>query len=129
MKYEVFKSQEVIKRKKYRLCSFFGILFFRSLMPRSAYLRKFLPSDEHSAQVSRDGFTHTLGEICQQPELWEITAHQIGAILDRWQSLLAGVNCIALTGSGSSGYVGECLSYAVQEHTSVTTVSRPSGAL
>ena len=98
-------------------------------MPRSAYLRKFLPAEEHSAQVSPDGFTHTLGEICQQPELWEITAHQIGAILVRWHSLLAGVNCIALTGSGSSCYVGECLSYAVQEHTSVTTVARPSGDL
>jgi tagatose-6-phosphate ketose/aldose isomerase len=75
------------------------------------------------------GCEHTLREICQQPDLWEVTADQITSVLGRWRELLDRSSAIVLTGSGSSFYVGECLALPVQEATGLTVRAISSGDL
>jgi tagatose-6-phosphate ketose/aldose isomerase len=75
------------------------------------------------------GFQHTLREIWQQPELWEITARQVASLSDRFGVRLSNAKSIVLTGSGSSQYVGECLAHPVQSGTRLPTVVIPSGQL
>jgi hypothetical protein len=48
-----------------------------------------LPVEEQEA----GGFRHTLREIWQQPELWEVTAEQIAPLLGRWRELLENGAC------------------------------------
>jgi tagatose-6-phosphate ketose/aldose isomerase len=82
------------------------------------------PKDQDAA-----GYLHTLREICQQPELWETTAHQVYGILDEWRALAGVTRGIVLTGSGSSCYVGECIAQAVQAATGVIATAVSSGDL
>lgn len=68
----------------------------------------------------RRGYAHTLREICQQPVTWIETASRVAARVGEMEDSLAAVNAdarpgaIVLTGSGSSLYAGECLSFALQ---------------
>src|SRR5215475_2425300 len=75
------------------------------------------------------GFQHTLREIWQQPELWEVTARQIASLSERLRARISNAKSIVLTGSGSSQYVGECLAHPVQSGTRLPTVVVPSGQL
>jgi len=57
------------------------------------------------------GYYHTLREICQQPLTWQETAASVAARQAELREILAGAEGrpVALTGSGSSLYAGECL--------------------
>jgi tagatose-6-phosphate ketose/aldose isomerase len=81
------------------------------------------------------GYSHTLREIAQQPVTWTGTA---SAMADEAELLAAalsrvggdgGAGAILLTGSGSSLYVGECLSPALQRALGVPTQAVSGGAL
>jgi tagatose-6-phosphate ketose/aldose isomerase len=98
--------------------------FAYPLAPALGSLRAAPVEEQQSA-----GYADTLREICQQPELWMVTANQIAGVMAEWRSLLAGVRGIVLTGSGSSSYLGDCVRLAVQAGTGISTVSRPSGEL
>ncbi|HEY1337353.1 MAG TPA: hypothetical protein VGF59_07570 [Bryobacteraceae bacterium] len=76
-----------------------------------------------------DGFSHTLREIRQQPELWGVTAGQIAPLLSEWSELVGESKAIVFTGSGSSCYVGECLAPAVQTATRLPVRAISSGDL
>lgn len=84
-----------------------------------------MPVEEQQA----GGFRHTLREIWQQPELWEITAHQIAPLLDRWRESVERSKAIVFTGSGSSYYAGECLVHPVQRATGLPVRVISSGEL
>jgi tagatose-6-phosphate ketose/aldose isomerase len=117
-----------------RVNPLFGILYFRSSMPRSVFdpplgailggLGALPPGDQDAA-----GYLHTLREICQQPELWEATANQVSGMLDEWRTLTGLMRGIVLTGSGSSCYVGECIAEAVQAATGTIATAISSGDL
>jgi tagatose-6-phosphate ketose/aldose isomerase len=65
------------------------------------------------AQAS-SGYFHTLREILQQPDTWVETAAAATANIASLRRALEGVQAMVLTGSGSSLYVGECLSQGLQ---------------
>jgi len=85
---------------------------------------------DHSADIRVSaGAEHTTREIAQQPELWLKTAEQIVAGSGRLAERLQNCEAIALTGSGSSQYVGECIASCVQRGLGRTTVAVGSGDL
>ncbi|PWT88139.1 MAG: tagatose-6-phosphate ketose isomerase [Proteobacteria bacterium] len=84
-----------------------------------------VPKDEQEAA----GFSHTLREIRQQPELWCATAEQIARMLGAWRALVGQSKAIVFTGSGSSCYVGECLAHPVQAATGLPVRAISSGDL
>jgi tagatose-6-phosphate ketose/aldose isomerase len=89
--------------------------FLAHLAARSGELAALLR--EPQADQERQGYRHTLREIAQQPITWIETAESVAArvaTLERELRLLGGSGTIALTGSGSSLYAGECLSPALQ---------------
>jgi tagatose-6-phosphate ketose/aldose isomerase len=77
------------------------------------------------------GYADTLREILQQPAMWRLTAGMQGAahrvILDR--VLAAQSAHIALTGSGSSVYVGEALAPVLQARLGIPARAIPAGDL
>src|SRR5215467_9290092 len=73
------------------------------------------------------GFRHTLREIWQQPDLWEVTARQFGSLAKTLRGRLAKANAIVLTGSGSSQYAGECLAHPLQAATGLPVQVVSSG--
>jgi tagatose-6-phosphate ketose/aldose isomerase len=75
------------------------------------------------------GFSHTLREIRQQPELWSETAEQIAPMLNAFRELVEESKAIVFTGSGSSCYVGECLAHPVQSATGLAARAISSGDL
>src|SRR5690242_8897690 len=81
------------------------------------------------AEQLAGGFRHTLREIWQQPDLWEVTADQIACLSERLRQRLAGANGILLTGSGSSQFAGECIAHPVQAATGIPTRVVSSGEL
>ncbi len=75
------------------------------------------------------GFAHTVAEILQQPLLWAMTAGN-GAL----SAALAGAlepkpQAVVLTGSGSSGYIGEALAPGLQAAIGVPVTAVPAGTL
>ncbi len=81
------------------------------------------------------GYFHTLKEICQQPFTWLETAAIASACRDRLQAFLRdarifdGNGIMVLTGSGSSHFVGDCLTYALQASLRIPVQNVPSGSL
>lgn len=71
----------------------------------------FAPSPETQ---KKDGYFHTLREICQQPLTWTATADLLSRNMARLQAALGDVKSIVLTGSGSSEYVGDCVRLELQ---------------
>lgn len=76
------------------------------------------------------GFRHTLAEILQQPQTWRDSA----ARLDANGTFFAvqrqpPVGAIALTGSGSSFYLTECLAPTLQAILRVPVLAIPAGSL
>jgi tagatose-6-phosphate ketose/aldose isomerase len=89
------------------------------------------PADEQEKR----GYRHTLREIAQQPVTWTETASAMAGKARVLASALShvrgdgGAGAILLTGSGSSLYVGECLSPALQRALGVPTQAVSGGAL
>jgi len=88
------------------------------------------PADEQS----RRGYRHTLREIAQQPFTWVETAREMAARARELRSALDHVagrrpGLLALTGSGSSLYAGECLAPGLQSALGIPVQAVPSGEL
>jgi tagatose-6-phosphate ketose/aldose isomerase len=81
------------------------------------------------------GYSHTLREICQQPVTWVNTAERMVANRVQLELFLSAFrtsdqgNSMVLTGSGSSFYVGECLSLTLQEEFGIPLLTIPSGLI
>ena len=81
------------------------------------------------ADQKRLGYFHTLREICQQPETWLRTCGQMAAATEVVRQLHAGIRSLALTGSGSSQYAGECVCLALQNDLNMQVASVSGGTL
>lgn len=81
------------------------------------------------AEQRSRGYFHTLHEICQQPWTWPRTCDRMISFREALQSRLSGARCVVLTGSGSSEYVGECVSSVLQNDLAVWTQSIGGGTL
>src|SRR4029077_1522331 len=81
------------------------------------------------ADQKRLGYFHTLREICQQPETWLRTCDQMIAATDVVRQVQAGIRSLALTGSGSSQYAGECVCLALQNDLNIQVTSVGGGTL
>ena len=77
----------------------------------------------------RQGYFHTIREICQQPETWLRTAELIRDYTADLSRLTDGLSCLTLSGSGSSEYAGECLRPALRKNLGINVQAVSSGAL
>lgn len=77
----------------------------------------------------RLGYFHTIREICQQPWTWLRTCDRMVASRDVLKEDLKGIHSLALTGSGSSEYAGECVRFPLQNALGIPTESISGGAL
>ena len=85
--------------------------------------------DTLSHDSRQQGWRHTLTEIFQQPELWRQTAEFSAALAGRHLEQIRRNECVVLTGSGSSHFVGECIAPAIQRGTGRTAHALGSGEL
>src|SRR5437588_10502565 len=84
----------------------------------------------HSEQEQRRlGYFHTIREICQQPWTWLRTGDRMLASRDGLKEDLKGIHSLALTGSGSSEYAGECVRFPLQKALGIPAESVSGGAL
>jgi tagatose-6-phosphate ketose/aldose isomerase len=67
------------------------------------------------------GYVHTLREICQQPSTWLKTAEQMLSAPAELRGLIAGIESLVLTGSGSSEFAGDCVRPVLRRELGVTT--------
>jgi len=74
---------------------------------------------EPAQEQLKQGYFHTLREICQQPLTWFSTADLVVAHRDQLAASLHGIKNIILTGSGSSEYIGECVRLTLQSDLNV----------
>jgi len=81
------------------------------------------------ADQKRLGYFHTLREICQQPETWLRTCDQMVAATEVVRQVHVGIRSLALTGSGSSQYAGECICLALQNDLNIQVASVGGGTL
>ena len=84
------------------------------------------------AEQARLGCADTLREILQQPETWRDTASRLADPMTRGmlgELLATRPQHIALTGSGSSVYVGECLAPVLQEGLGIPSQAIAAGTL
>jgi tagatose-6-phosphate ketose/aldose isomerase len=81
------------------------------------------------ADQKRLGYFHTLREICQQPETWLRTCGQMVAATEIVKQVHVGIRSLALTGSGSSQYAGECICLALQNDLNIQVASVGGGTL
>lgn len=83
-----------------------------------------------ASERARLGTTYTVREILQQPRTWRVTQTLI-----QGEAWLEGATlhplpaCIVLTGSGSSLYVGECLTPALQTQLGIPCQAIAAGTL
>lgn len=75
------------------------------------------------------GYGHTLVEICQQPLLWTDTARRVTEAGPRLATLLDGAQWLAITGSGSSLYAGECVYPVLQADVGIPALAADGGWL
>lgn len=80
-------------------------------------------------EQQRRGYYHTLREILQQPASWVHTAEQMSGLTSQLSACVAGIRLLALTGSGSSEYAGDCVRLALQTQLAVNTLAIGGGAL
>src|SRR2546430_2558091 len=84
----------------------------------------------HSEEEQRRlGYFHTIREICQQPWTWLRTCDRMLDSRDGLNEDLKGIHSLALTGSGSSEYAGECVRFPLQNALGIPTESISGGAL
>jgi len=75
------------------------------------------------------GYSHTLPEICRQPQTWRDTCELMiasGAVV---RACLRGARSLVLTGSGSSEYAGDCVRAALQAELAITCLAVGGGSL
>lgn len=77
------------------------------------------------------GYVHTLREIRQQPATWRATAlqMQLSALEGRLERVLEGCRSLALTGSGSSEYAGNCLALPLSTELGIPVEAVPAGSI
>lgn len=63
----------------------------------------------------KQGYFHTLHEICHQPISWIMTSELAIRSAELFRRSVDGVENIVLTGSGSSEYAGDCVRMALQD--------------
>ncbi len=80
-------------------------------------------------EQKRLGYFHTLKEICQQPWTWLRTCDRMIASRDDLKLSVAGIQSLALTGSGSSEYAAECVCRPLQNELGICTESISGGSL
>jgi len=83
------------------------------------------PAEEQRAR----GYFHTLREILQQPASWLNTCALVAEHRAEIESLLAGIQGVVLTGSGSSQHAGECIRLALQKELKTTVQEIAAGTL
>src|SRR5208283_1110708 len=100
---------------------------------KSGYVNPNLNVSELLAQPedrqSNGGYVHTLREILQQPSTWLDTCNRVLASAPAIAPLADGIACLALTGSGSSLYAGECVLPALRKECGVTAEAIAAGTL
>ena len=88
-----------------------------TLLEDQSWLKSFAPAQSRAAKIlsaspqeqQREGYSHTLREIFQQPSTWLSTAERMISACAELRSFLAGSETVVLTGSGSSEFVGHCV--------------------
>src|ERR1700730_6632841 len=81
------------------------------------------------AEQKRLGYFHKLREVCQQPWAGLRTCDRMIALRDGLRKDVAGIQSLALTGSGSSEYAAECVCLQLQKELGICTESISGGAL
>jgi tagatose-6-phosphate ketose/aldose isomerase len=84
---------------------------------------------ETEDQQRSSGYFHTLHEILQQPATWLKTSEHMVASAEEMNTLIAGVQSLVLTGSGSSEYAGECVWLSLQNELSASVQTIGGGML
>jgi tagatose-6-phosphate ketose/aldose isomerase len=77
----------------------------------------------------RQGYFHTLREICHQPASWIHTSEQLAGSAGILKECVAGLACLVLTGSGSSEFVGDCVRLVLQRGLAVNAQTVGGGTL
>ena len=75
------------------------------------------------------GYFHTLREILQQPGTWLDTCELVISHTPALTAQLAGIASMALTGSGSSQFAGECVRLVLQNELGIGVEAVDGGAL
>src|SRR5512133_2158543 len=75
------------------------------------------------------GYFHTLREIFQQPPTWIRTAEQMISSNTVLRESVDGIRSIVLTGSGSSEFVGHCVSQVLRRDLNITAKVIGGGTL
>jgi tagatose-6-phosphate ketose/aldose isomerase len=80
-------------------------------------------------EQERNGYIHTLREILQQPSTWLDTCERMVGQAAQLSRRLEGVRSLALTGSGSSEYAGNCVGSCLQKALGIGAQTVGGGAL
>jgi len=81
------------------------------------------------AEQYRQGYFHTLREICQQPATLLATCECMMRARDAVKQKLTGIRSLQLTGSGSSEYVGNCVRLPLQSELRLSAQTVGGGAI
>jgi tagatose-6-phosphate ketose/aldose isomerase len=81
------------------------------------------------AEQYRQGYFHTLREICQQPATLLATCECMMRARDPVKQKLTGIRSLQLTGSGSSEYVGNCVRLPLQNELRLSAQTVGGGAI
>ena len=106
-----------------------GKLMLRSLLSDQPWLQTLAATQPRAAELlaesperqQRGGYFHTLSEIAQQPSTWINTANRMISSSPQLAGWLSDIQSLIFTGSGSSGFVGECVCAPVRRGLSILT--------
>ncbi|HEX4488807.1 MAG TPA: hypothetical protein VH088_21200 [Terriglobales bacterium] len=101
--------------------------WLRVLSQRQPKAAEFLAKS--SEEQTRLGYFHTLREICQQPSTWLQTDALMRESVGKLRPVLSGITSLALTGSGSSEYAGDCVRLPLRNELGVATEAIGAGVL
>lgn len=85
--------------------------------------------ERSDAEQRRLGYFHTFREICQQPATWLRTGELMQSHADELRDLVDGISSLALSGSGSSEYAGDCARPALRKSLGINVEAVPAGDL
>ncbi len=83
-------------------------------------------SDEEQRRL---GYFHTFREIAQQPSTWVRTSELMQSHAGELRDLVDGISWLALSGSGSSEYAGDCARLALRKRLGINVEAVAAGAL
>jgi D-galactosamine 6-phosphate deaminase/isomerase len=101
--------------------------WFRDICDRQPEAARLFGATEE--EQKRRGYFHTLREILQQPLSWIHTAEHLAGLGPDLQPVVAGIQNLVLTGSGSSEYAGHCVRMALQNQLGVNALALGGGVL